>query len=189
MWTNASKTFNIVFWLCFQCANMESVSAANTHFSLNVFQKISEGNPSTNVFYSPLSVSAALSMLSLGAAGNTAAQMCQVMMMMMTTTAAVINSQKSERWNKVYRSMWTDQCCICSWAMFFSMCLLTGLLVSSWVCLFLYFEISHKGPLIVTKASFCNSLAHSLLFCNISKSFALGVRREIESTVFYIELL
>ncbi|KAI7789690.1 serpin peptidase inhibitor, clade B (ovalbumin), member 1, like 3 [Triplophysa rosa] len=58
---------------------MESVSAANTHFSLSVFQKISEGNPSANVFYSPLSLSAALSMLSLGAAGNTAAQMCQTL--------------------------------------------------------------------------------------------------------------
>lgn len=58
---------------------MESLSAANTHFSLNVFQKISDANASANVFYSPLSLSAALSMLSLGAAGNTAAQMSQTL--------------------------------------------------------------------------------------------------------------
>uniref|UniRef100_A0A8C1IQJ3 Serpin domain-containing protein n=1 Tax=Cyprinus carpio TaxID=7962 RepID=A0A8C1IQJ3_CYPCA len=57
---------------------METLSAANTQFSLNLFEKISEGDASGNVFYSPISISSALAMVSLGAKGNTAAQMFKV---------------------------------------------------------------------------------------------------------------
>ncbi|XP_057196227.1 leukocyte elastase inhibitor-like isoform X2 [Triplophysa rosa] len=58
---------------------MEPFSAANTQFSLNLFKKISEQEKGTNVFYSPLSISSALAMVSLGAKGNTQDQMLQVM--------------------------------------------------------------------------------------------------------------
>ncbi|XP_043117308.1 leukocyte elastase inhibitor-like [Puntigrus tetrazona] len=58
---------------------MERLSAANTRFSLNLFKKISEGNASKNVFYSPISISSALAMVSLGAKGNTAEQMFKVL--------------------------------------------------------------------------------------------------------------
>ncbi|XP_051761821.1 leukocyte elastase inhibitor-like isoform X2 [Ctenopharyngodon idella] len=58
---------------------MEHLSEAQAQFALNLFQKISEGNASGNVFYSPLSISAALSMLSLGAGGNTASQMTRTL--------------------------------------------------------------------------------------------------------------
>ncbi|KAK7118928.1 hypothetical protein R3I94_022440 [Phoxinus phoxinus] len=58
---------------------MDHLSAAQTRFSLDLFQRISEGNASGNVFYSPLSISAALSMLSLGAAGDTASQMSRTL--------------------------------------------------------------------------------------------------------------
>ncbi|KAG1942997.1 leukocyte elastase inhibitor-like [Pimephales promelas] len=58
---------------------MESLTAANTQFSLNLFKKISGGNASGNVFYSPVSISSALAMVSLGARGNTAAQMIKVL--------------------------------------------------------------------------------------------------------------
>ncbi|XP_067223916.1 leukocyte elastase inhibitor-like isoform X2 [Chanodichthys erythropterus] len=58
---------------------MEHLSAAQTRFALNLFQKIRDGNASGNVFYSPLSISAALSMLSLGAGGNTASQMTRTL--------------------------------------------------------------------------------------------------------------
>ncbi|KAK7146740.1 hypothetical protein R3I94_009547 [Phoxinus phoxinus] len=58
---------------------MEHLSAANTQFSLNLFKKISGGNASGNVFYSPVSISSALAMVSLGARGNTAAQMTKVL--------------------------------------------------------------------------------------------------------------
>ncbi|KAI2648716.1 Leukocyte elastase inhibitor [Labeo rohita] len=65
--------------VCVQCVGMEHLSTAHTRFSLSLFQKISEGNASANVFYSPLSISAALSMLSLGAGGNTASQMSRAL--------------------------------------------------------------------------------------------------------------
>ncbi|XP_052434657.1 leukocyte elastase inhibitor isoform X9 [Carassius gibelio] len=58
---------------------MEQLSAANTQFCLNLFKKISEGDASGNVFYSPISISSALAMVSLGAKGNTAAQMFKVL--------------------------------------------------------------------------------------------------------------
>lgn len=57
---------------------MESLSVANTNFALNLFSKIKEGNKTNNVFYSPLSISSALAMVSLGAAGSTAAQLSEV---------------------------------------------------------------------------------------------------------------
>ncbi|XP_050986640.1 leukocyte elastase inhibitor-like [Labeo rohita] len=58
---------------------MERLSSANTQFSLNLFKKVSRGNASGNVFYSPVSISSALAMVSLGAKGNTATQMFKVL--------------------------------------------------------------------------------------------------------------
>ncbi|XP_061446591.1 leukocyte elastase inhibitor-like isoform X1 [Rhineura floridana] len=54
---------------------MDKLANANTHFALDLFQKFSESNPTGNIFFSPLSVSAALAMVVLGARGNTAAQL------------------------------------------------------------------------------------------------------------------
>jgi len=65
---------------------MESLSAANTQFSLNLFKKISGGNASGNVFYSPFSISSALAMVLLGARGNTADQMYKVIVCFMTSS-------------------------------------------------------------------------------------------------------
>ncbi|XP_060773803.1 leukocyte elastase inhibitor-like isoform X9 [Neoarius graeffei] len=56
---------------------MESLSVANTSFALNLFSKIKETNETNNIFYSPLSISSALAMVYLGAAGNTATQMSE----------------------------------------------------------------------------------------------------------------
>ncbi|NP_001290717.1 leukocyte elastase inhibitor [Esox lucius] len=58
---------------------MASVSLANTSFSLDLFKKITEKNKTGNVSYSPLSISSALAMVSLGARGNTATQMSEVL--------------------------------------------------------------------------------------------------------------
>ncbi len=69
--------FKLLLFLV-QLVKMERVSAANTRFSLDLFKKISEGNASGNVFYSPISISSALAMVSLGAKGNTAVQMFKV---------------------------------------------------------------------------------------------------------------
>ncbi|KAJ8010502.1 hypothetical protein DPEC_G00075760 [Dallia pectoralis] len=58
---------------------MESLSLANTNFSVDLFKKITEKDKTGNVFYSPLSVSSALAMVYLGARGNTATQMSEVL--------------------------------------------------------------------------------------------------------------
>nr|XP_028594419.1 leukocyte elastase inhibitor [Podarcis muralis] len=57
---------------------MDRLTAANSAFALNLFKKLSQNNNTANVFFSPLSISSALTMVSLGAAGNTAAQMAKV---------------------------------------------------------------------------------------------------------------
>ncbi|XP_070796849.1 leukocyte elastase inhibitor-like isoform X2 [Pituophis catenifer annectens] len=58
---------------------MGSLSAANTIFALNLFKKLSANDPSNNLFFSPLSLSSALLMVSLGARNNTEAQILKSM--------------------------------------------------------------------------------------------------------------
>lgn len=55
---------------------MSSLSAANTKFTLDLFQQL--GKAEGNVFYSPVSILVALGMLDLGAKGNTARQIEKV---------------------------------------------------------------------------------------------------------------
>lgn len=76
---------------------MESLSVANTNFALHLFTKIKEGNKTGNVFYSPLSISSALAMVSLGAAGNTATQMSEVRtkIIIMQNHNSYINTHKT----------------------------------------------------------------------------------------------
>ncbi|KAK4826335.1 hypothetical protein QYF61_007444 [Mycteria americana] len=52
-------------------AMMGSLSAANTQFCLDFFKELSKVKRNENIFFSPLSISAALSMVQLGAGGNT----------------------------------------------------------------------------------------------------------------------
>ncbi|NP_001187426.1 leukocyte elastase inhibitor [Ictalurus punctatus] len=58
---------------------MESLSRANSAFALDLYRAISAENPDGNLFFSPLSVSAALSMVYLGARGTTADEMAKVL--------------------------------------------------------------------------------------------------------------
>ncbi|KAF5908472.1 leukocyte elastase inhibitor-like [Clarias magur] len=58
---------------------MESLSRANSHFALDLYRAISAENPNGNLFISPLSISAALSMVYLGARGGTAEEMAKVL--------------------------------------------------------------------------------------------------------------
>uniref|UniRef100_A0A668AHX1 Serpin B6 n=1 Tax=Myripristis murdjan TaxID=586833 RepID=A0A668AHX1_9TELE len=51
------------------------LSEANTAFCLALFKQLDEDKKSSNVFYSPLSISSALAMVMLGARANTATQM------------------------------------------------------------------------------------------------------------------
>lgn len=57
---------------------MESLSRANSAFALDLYRAISVDNPDGNLFFSPLSISAALSMVYLGARGATAEEMAKV---------------------------------------------------------------------------------------------------------------
>ncbi|XP_074135113.1 serpin B11 isoform X1 [Sminthopsis crassicaudata] len=58
---------------------MNSLSTANVEFCLDVFKELSNNHVSDNVFFSPLSLLYALSMLLLGARGNSAVQMGKVL--------------------------------------------------------------------------------------------------------------
>lgn len=57
---------------------MGSISAANAEFSFDVFKELKVQHANENIFYSPLSIIAALAMVYLGARGNTEYQMEKV---------------------------------------------------------------------------------------------------------------
>ncbi|CAJ1081852.1 leukocyte elastase inhibitor-like [Xyrichtys novacula] len=56
-----------------------SLAKANSIFHLALFKQLSEDDQKANVFFSPFSISSALAMVMLGARGNTAAQMLEVL--------------------------------------------------------------------------------------------------------------
>ncbi|NXH13388.1 ILEU inhibitor, partial [Bucco capensis] len=58
---------------------MEKLCNANSRFALDLLRRFNETNPTGNVFFSPVSVSAALAMVLLGAKGNTEAQMLKTL--------------------------------------------------------------------------------------------------------------
>ncbi|KAM6101001.1 uncharacterized protein LJ206_004157 [Theristicus caerulescens] len=58
---------------------MDSICAANTTFALNLLRKLCETKSAQNLFFSPFSISSALSMILLGSKGNTEAQIAKVL--------------------------------------------------------------------------------------------------------------
>ncbi|XP_058611803.1 leukocyte elastase inhibitor-like isoform X2 [Onychostoma macrolepis] len=58
---------------------MEGLSRANSLFALDLYRTLSARNAEENMFFSPLSISAALSMVYLGARGDTAKEMTKVL--------------------------------------------------------------------------------------------------------------
>ncbi|XP_051655445.1 serpin B6-like isoform X8 [Manacus candei] len=58
---------------------MESLCAANTTFALDLLRKLCEKKSGQNLFFSPFSISSALSMILLGSKGNTEAQISKVL--------------------------------------------------------------------------------------------------------------
>ncbi|XP_019397973.1 PREDICTED: leukocyte elastase inhibitor [Crocodylus porosus] len=58
---------------------MEKLRNANTCFALDLLRKFNETNPMGNIFFSPISISAALAMILLGAKGNTKTQMLKAL--------------------------------------------------------------------------------------------------------------
>ncbi|KAI3355079.1 hypothetical protein L3Q82_017961, partial [Scortum barcoo] len=61
-----------------EMATSTSLSKANNTFSLAFFKKLSDEDKTSNIFYSPFSISSALAMVMLGARGKTATQMSEV---------------------------------------------------------------------------------------------------------------
>lgn len=57
---------------------MDDLCEANGTFAINLLKLLGEKDNLRNVFFSPLSLSSALTMVLMGAKGNTAAQMSQV---------------------------------------------------------------------------------------------------------------
>ncbi|KAM8731808.1 leukocyte elastase inhibitor-like isoform 1-T4 [Acanthopagrus schlegelii] len=60
-------------------ASTTDLPKANTSFCLDLLKKLSEEDKTGNVFYSPFSISSALAMVMMGAGGNTANQMSEVL--------------------------------------------------------------------------------------------------------------
>ncbi|XP_050994034.1 leukocyte elastase inhibitor-like [Labeo rohita] len=58
---------------------MEDLSRANSLFALDLYRRLSASNAEENVFFSPLSISTALSMVYLGVRGDTAKEMAKVL--------------------------------------------------------------------------------------------------------------
>uniref|UniRef100_A0A3P9KBV4 Leukocyte elastase inhibitor n=1 Tax=Oryzias latipes TaxID=8090 RepID=A0A3P9KBV4_ORYLA len=58
-------------------ASINPLSKANISFSLAMFRQLSEDHSTTNIFFSPFSISSALAMVMLGARGDTATQMAE----------------------------------------------------------------------------------------------------------------
>ncbi|NWX49237.1 ILEU inhibitor, partial [Steatornis caripensis] len=58
---------------------MENLCNANSRFALDLLGRFNETNPTGNVFFSPVSVSAALAMVLLGAKGTTEAQVLKTL--------------------------------------------------------------------------------------------------------------
>ncbi|ROI33828.1 Leukocyte elastase inhibitor [Anabarilius grahami] len=58
---------------------MEGLARANSLFALDLYRALSASNSEGNLFFSPLSISAALSMVYLGARGDTAEEMAKVL--------------------------------------------------------------------------------------------------------------
>ena len=81
-----------------------SMAVASNTFSLSLFKQLTEKNDSSNVFYSPLSISSALALLQLGARGNTATQMSKVLHFKdgVHTDAAMLMSVLNSDRNKSY---------------------------------------------------------------------------------------
>ncbi|XP_029004238.1 serpin peptidase inhibitor, clade B (ovalbumin), member 1, like 3 isoform X1 [Betta splendens] len=60
-------------------ASLSPLSSANTAFCLALFEKLGGNDNTANIFFSPFSISSALAMVMLGAGGNTATQMSEVL--------------------------------------------------------------------------------------------------------------
>ncbi|KFZ48577.1 Leukocyte elastase inhibitor [Antrostomus carolinensis] len=83
---------------------MENLCNANSRFALDLLRRFNETNPTGNVFFSPVSVSAALAMVLLGAKGNTEAQVLKFSLLLFQT----LHFDEVEDLHSRFQSLTTD---------------------------------------------------------------------------------
>ncbi|XP_044033295.1 leukocyte elastase inhibitor-like isoform X2 [Siniperca chuatsi] len=86
-------------------ATSTPLSKANSTFSLALFKKLSDDDKTANIFYSPFSISSALAMVMLGARGNTATQMSEVLCFTEAEQPKVAGTQQMQTQSPVQSQM------------------------------------------------------------------------------------
>ncbi|NXJ38011.1 OVALY protein, partial [Ciconia maguari] len=84
---------------------MGSISAANAEFCFDVFKELKVHHANDNIFYSPLSIIAALAMVYLGARGNTEYQMEKLYLFIFLST---IQCGKSVNIHLLFKELLSD---------------------------------------------------------------------------------
>ncbi|KAM4684559.1 heterochromatin-associated protein MENT-like [Amazona ochrocephala] len=69
----------LLLFIAERVKTMDSLCAANTTFALDLLRKLCENRSGQNLFFSPFSISSALSMVLLGSKGNTGVQIVKVL--------------------------------------------------------------------------------------------------------------
>ena len=64
-----------------------TLASSNTDFAFSLYKKLALKNPDTNIVFSPLSISAALALVSLGAKGNTLEEILEGLKFNLTETS------------------------------------------------------------------------------------------------------
>lgn len=98
--------------------NIQAVVTGNSEFALDLYKKIGETETNKNIFFSPFSISTALSMTYAGAKGNTAKQMADTMHFRLTPSdqhaafgelSAALNSSGKGYKLEIANALWGQQ--------------------------------------------------------------------------------
>lgn len=90
--TNGAPTSNpkgkeTTCYLPQQNETLYKISSINADFAFNLYRKFSVDTPNQNIFFSPVSISAALAMLSFGVGSSTQTQILEVLGFNLTNTS------------------------------------------------------------------------------------------------------
>lgn len=76
-WQNSGEKTLKTLVLCFR-PTMDALRLANSAFAVDLFKKLCEKEPAGNVLFSPICLSTSLSLVQVGAKGDTANEIGQV---------------------------------------------------------------------------------------------------------------